>query len=368
MNTRSVIDFANTADDEAMRNILRRTPMPGDISLAFLREPSFFAVGKIGNEKNQTIVCRAGVAGDVVGFACRSVRNLYVDGEKKAIGYLNMLRLLPEFRGGMTLAKAHRHLRTLHEDGEVPYYLTTILEENGRFQSVLQRPRAGHPVYHQIGTLVTYLIPIKKRNMCGKVDVDVQKCPYHQLPLAHKCLERWNQRYQFAPTYRFEEIFVKNDFSLGFSSDDLLVCESRGRILGTFGVWNQQSFKQTVVTGLSCRLSLLRPFLNCNSRLLGKPIIPKIGGEVKTLSACFMSSEDDDRGVFESLLSRACQIWSGRGHDYLCVALCVGNGLSGIASKYACRQLRSNIYLVYWADSGVDLPCLKTSHLELATL
>jgi len=163
MSTRFKFRLAVEADDGALRAVIRQTSMPSSVSVAFAREPSFFTAEHLGNTKHQTLICEDQETGKIVGVGSRSIRRVYVDGEPKAVGYLSSLRLLPEARGGTALVRGYRYFRHLHSDGEVPYYFTTIFEENLAARQVLENERAGMPRYLPMGSLVTYLIPLRKR-------------------------------------------------------------------------------------------------------------------------------------------------------------------------------------------------------------
>jgi hypothetical protein len=154
--------LADAADDDALRDLLRRTPMPGEIALAFLREPSFFLAGRAGNLETQTMVCRDG-DGEVVGLGERSIRRAYLDGRPTALGYLSNLRGAVEWRKGLGLARGYRYLHSLHADGRAPFYVTTILEENAYAVALLTSGRVSLPTYEHVATLITYLIPVHRR-------------------------------------------------------------------------------------------------------------------------------------------------------------------------------------------------------------
>ncbi len=369
MSARFKFGLAGAAEDGALRAVLRQTPMSGDISLAFHREPSFFIAEQAGNIKSQTLIYQDEESGKVTGIGGRSVRNLYVDGTQKTIGYLSMLRLLPEVRGSTALVRGYKCLRHLHGDGEVPYYVTTILSENVQAQEILESGRAGLPTYVPVGTLITYLIPLRKKRKSNKLDDQVVGCNEGILPSAHECLNRWNSCYQFAPSYTVDDIAGRSGLLPNFSLKDLYVWREGNETLGTLGVWNQQSFKQTVVTGYSTRAKLVNPFYNGFARLRGWPLLPRVGETMNFLYASLISSADDGGGIFESLLVRACSDWSGKGYDYLLVGLCEGNKLESVAISFASRQLKSKIYLVHWQEDKVILPQnSRIPHLEVATL
>lgn len=360
--------LADETEDSALRAVLREASMPGSISLVFSREPSYFIAEQAGSVKHQTLVYQDQETGKITGIGGRSIRRLYVDGVQKTVGYLSSLRLLPEVRSSLTLVRGYKFLRSLHGDGEVPYYFTTILDENRYAQQILESGRAGMPAYVPVGMFVTYLIPIRKR-VSGKLQHEVLSCSKDTLPHAHECLSEWNSRHQFAPAYTLDDISGDTGLLPHFSPKNLYVCKGRGEVTGTLGVWDQQSFKQTIVTDYSAKMKLIKPFYNGVARLRGYPTLPRVGDRIRSVHASFVSAKDDNLQVFESLIGKACSDWSGRGHDYLLVGLSEGNKLAVVARRLASRELRSRIYLVHWPDEKVVLPKNeRLAHLEVATL
>ncbi|HZU00055.1 MAG TPA: hypothetical protein VFA10_10355 [Ktedonobacteraceae bacterium] len=60
--------LAGEAEDAALRTLLRHISMPGNITLAFLREPSFFLAEQAGSVSSQVIVCKDRQKDRVVGM------------------------------------------------------------------------------------------------------------------------------------------------------------------------------------------------------------------------------------------------------------------------------------------------------------
>ncbi len=359
--------LAGETEDGALRAVLRQAHMPGSISLAFSREPSFFIAERAGSVRHQTLIYQDQKNRKIAGIGGRSIRKLYVDGKEKTVGYLRSLRLLPEVRSSMTLVRGYKFLHSLHGDGEVPYYFTTILNENRYAQQILESGRAGMPSYVPVGMFVTYLIPIRKKVSC-KLQHEVLSCSKDTLPQAHSCLSDWNGRHQFAPAYTLDDLSGGTGLLPNFSPKDLYVCKERGGVVGTLGVW-EQSFKQTTVTGYSAKMKAVRPFYNGIARLKGYPTLPSVGGSIRFVYASFVSSRDDNPEVFGSLIDKACSDWSGRGHDYLLVGLSEEHKLATVARRLAARELKSKIYLVHWSGEKVVLPQNgRIIHLEVATL
>lgn len=323
--------------------------MPGRASLAFLREPSFFLAEEKGNLESQVVVARDVETNTIVGTGCRSIRRMYVNGRETTAGYLSMLRGVPEVRGGTGLARGYGFLRGLHADGKAAFYVTTILDDNIAAASLLKSGRAGLPTYEPAGSFRTFLIPIKRRRRTHAAAAIVTP---ETLPRARRCLDDWNCRHQFAP--------------VDCEPLPLYVIERRKEIVATLAVWDQQSFKQTVVTSYARGLRMGRPFYNVASRVCGHPTLPNVGQPIRLVYGACISADDVDD--FETLLDYACAGWSGRGHDYLCLGFGRSHPLAAIATARATQTIDSTLYVVYW--NANERPALdgRLPHLEIATL
>ncbi|MDP2668476.1 MAG: hypothetical protein Q8P07_01430 [bacterium] len=368
MSSEFKFQLAGEVEDDALRAVLCKVPTPGNISLVFNCEPSFYVAEHAGSVKSQTLIYKDQKTGMIAGIAGRSIRNLYIDGVQKTVGYLNNLKLLPEVRSGTVFARGYKQIHDFHGDGEAPYYFATILDENKYAQQILESGRAGIPNCVFAGMFVTYLIPLRKRALY-KLRHEIIPCDESTLLKAHSCLSEWNSRYQFAPVYTPDDISGRTRLLPNFSPDNLYICKEGDGVAGTLGVWNQQPFKQMIVAGYSARMKTVRPFYNIMARLNGHPTLPNIGEHIKCVYASLISSKEDDSEVFKSLICKARSDWSGRGHDYLLVGLSVENKLAAVARSLAARELKSRIYLIHWPEEKAVLPKNgRVAHLEVATL
>jgi len=358
--------LATESDDAALRALLDRTPIPGEIALTFRREPSFFVAANAGNDESQTVVCRDADTGELLGFGERSFRRAYVEGTETTIGYLGLLRGVVERRGGLGLARGYRYFRELHAaDRRVPFYLTTILDENAYAVSVLASGRAGLPTYEQVGRLVTYLIPLRRRPRRGHDTSLVQD----ESELAHvaAAVNAWNRRHQFAPVYGVDDLAGRTPLLPAFSWRDTIVVREDDRIVGTLGVWDQTGFKQTVIAGYASAARAARLPYNAYALARGLPALPRAGREVAMVHGALLSAGDP--AIAERLLDGARARWGAQGYAYLAVGLAKEHVLAPTFRRHSARVLNSRVYAVYWPDGPEPtFERGKTVHLETATL
>lgn len=367
--TRLQFELAEAGDDRELRALAHASPMPGQVSLAFTREPCFFLADKAGNLETQTMVCRDKDTGGIVGLAARSHRRVYVDGEERCSGYLSMLRSRREARSGTGLARGYRFLHSLHADRKAPYYLTSILEDNAAALSQLTGGRGGLPVYSQVARFITYLIPLRRNPRKPRESALVRRAILADLPEAVAALNLWDRKHQFAPYYRLDDLLGKTGLLPAFDWQDLYLQREHGKVVGTLGVWDQSTFKQTKVASYSRQMNWMRPFYNLLATIRGIPGLPDVGGQIKCLYAALLSVEDNSRQILTQLIEQICYDRSGQGYDYLVLGAVEGHALQPVIARYACRQIASRIYLVYWHDDPVpDFNRQIPMHLETATL
>ena len=141
-------ELAEPGDDEGLRDIMARTPMPGAISVVFRREPSYFGAAVVEGRFRQVMVirdeqtsadCRHGIT-----LGRQTVRERPKSGHR--------LSQRPAHPGGTPRARESAGPRfclscgNLHADGRTPLYLTTIAEDNRPALDALMGGRAGLPI------------------------------------------------------------------------------------------------------------------------------------------------------------------------------------------------------------------------------
>ena len=206
-------ELATPDDDPDLRHVLAATPMGGRISVAFHREPSWFAGAVVDGRSRQVVACRDLRTGRIIGFGCRSNRRCVRQRlGPRTVGYLSGLRILPEHRNLGLLARGFAFFRELHRDDQVRFYLSTIAAGNELAEAVLTAGRAGLPSYHPRsgGRITPLVIPLARRRptspACGRASV--RPCREADLPAVLDFFAAAGARRQFFPRLRPDD-FLK---------------------------------------------------------------------------------------------------------------------------------------------------------------
>jgi hypothetical protein len=370
--SRYSFDLATRADDAELRQILARTPMDGDISVSFRREPDFFAAAPLGGPFSQTVIGRDGAQNRIVGFGVRSCREMYVNGLRIPIGYLSSLRVLSEYRNLGLVARGYAYFHELHADGRTKLYLTTIADGNDRALQIVTSGRAGLPGYYFAGRYLTLAIPLSGRRINGhsQCDVHIRPSTVQDVPELCDFLTTHGPRRQFFPCYGEHDFFRPDGTFLDLRPEDLLLALRDNRIVGTIGVWNQSGFRQSVVERYSTRLRWAKPFYNGWSRLRGRPALPPVGEPFRYAVAAVPVVADDDLTVCEALLDAAVERAGAGTIGHLLIGLHETDPLVPAARNRSRAAYVTQMFHVCWDDGNALRMSLdeRTPYLELGTL
>ena len=365
--------MASDDDELELRRVLASSAMEGRISLAFAREPNFFAAPAVDVEFVQVIVGRDRADGRIVGLGLRAVSPRFVNARVEPVGYLSSLRVLPEYRRQAGLvARGYRFLKEQHRDQRTSYYLTTIAADNATAVRTIASGRAGLPRYEPLGNYVT--LAISPQHVLGRARHDdsvvTRSATAEDRAAIIAFVREHGPRRQFFPAYTERDLFASSGMLQGLRPQDVVVALRGRRIVGVLGAWDQSAYKQVVVRGYSKWLALARPLYNWTAAWRGLPTLPRPGESIKACYGAMGVVADDDRNVFQQLLRTLCAEMAQRGQRLLLVGLHEQDALLPIARPWGGMEYITRLYVVSWADAPPpdDAIRRRTPYLELGSL
>jgi hypothetical protein len=365
--SRYQFELATRADDAELRAILSATPMEGEISVVFRREPSFLDAAAVEGPFHQTIVGRDIENGCIVGFGSRSVRMRFVNDEPMPIGYLSALRVLPQYRNLGLIARGYAHFRRLHEDGRAKVYLTTIAEGNTQAMAILTSGRAGLPRYHDGGRFITAVLPPEKQRRSNR-NIEVRPAENSDVAKIVTFLRDYGPARQFLPVYDVEDLEGAQTTFRGLQPSDIALAFSGGELAGVLAAWDQRGMRQTAVHGYSRRLHVFRPFYNAAARLRSRPMLPRPGEIFPFVTGAIPVVRDNDREIAAALLDHL--LAANEQRTFLLVGLHERDPLLPMIQRRQVTAYVTRLYHVCWEDgeslrSSLDS---RPPYLELGCL
>jgi len=344
-------DIAGQAHDADIRRLLRETPMAGQISISLEREPNYFADAGIAGEVKQTII-----AYDQRRLVCLgscAIRQRFVNGKSRRVGYLGGLRLDNRYAGRFDiLRRGYEFFRALQTDAPADFYFTSIAADNERARRFLERGVAGMPLYEFAGEFVTVIISTNHDSGSGafrqKCALDVETPAPDQL-IAF--LNGFNEKHQFAPCWSAEELCSLE--RLGLQAVDFHMTRRDGRMIACGALWDQGSFKQTVIRGYSPWLNIARPIANTLRHIINGPRLPVIGETLANAFASPLAFASEAPAVFLDLIKDLSRSAREREIEFLTLGFAANDPhLAMIRNACSCREYRSRLYIVRWPGIG----------------
>jgi hypothetical protein len=380
-----IFELATPADDLAIRRLLAENPVPGQITVTYEREPDYFWGCNVMGRFCQVLVARHQPSGEVAAVATRSTRPLFVNGQAEEVGYIGQLRVAERFRGRWIVSGGFRYFHHLHADGRVAGYITTIIEGHTEAQGILvDRARRHFPIYREVDRLCTLAIILKKPSPIFRLSsfvfrrLKAHPTPYAlrttlasptDLPAIIAFLQQHGSAKQFFPAYTADD-FGGSPTTLGFRSEDFVVARQQGEIVGVIGLWDQSSYKQTIVRAYSGTLQRFKPLYNGWLRLSGAQPLPPPGQAIHFAYASFICMAGNSPHLFGVLLQYVYNLAVARGYAYLMVGLSSHDPLLRVAQAYTHIPYYSRLYTVCWQDelSFHEKLDQRIPYVEIATL
>jgi len=360
------VNLATPADDASIRGLLRREPVGGRIAISYERDPNF-AIGCEATGENVTVlVAREAESEAIVGVACRSERELYVNSTPARLGYLGQLRIDRRYRGRWLVSRGYSLLRRLHESNPLPGYLVAVTTDNREAEGVLiEKPRKLFPSFHEIARYQTLALRVKRR----KREPDIVAAAPRDVSEIVRFLGTEGPRRQFFPVWTADRLLglIRN---LGLRMEDIQIARRDGSIAGVMALWDQSAYKQNVVRSYTGWMKLAMPLYNASAPWLLRPKLPLPGEKIRNAYAALVCVAKDDPTVFSDLLTAIMKRAAACGIDYLLLGLDERDPLLGIAREHPHILYPSRLYLAEWPDGEHLYARLddRPSYVEIATL
>jgi hypothetical protein len=322
----SPVEMAVAQDAAGIAELLRE-PMPGQVRM-ILGDYTSQCVPRVESDLRHHAVVVRDDAGRVHAHGARTVRRMWVGGEKNWVGYLHGLRRTSLLAGdGRRLGIALARLRDTRRDDELPHDLTSIMSDNHRARRVLEGGVPGAPTYHHLADYRTAVLSAKAAESFRPWGLTVRPCPVEALSEAQSLVDLNSSEYATAATV----------------SESWLTAWRADRIVGALACTVRGGERAEIIDGYKPLLRAARPLVNLFLRCTRRPILPQPGSDLRLAYATHVTVPDGDGRVVQALL-RAMAERSCAAH--IVIGCGVGHALSGAVMSMPAWHFDSRLYAV----------------------
>jgi hypothetical protein len=362
--------LARPEDDEDLRRLLVNTPMPGNLTVSFAREPNYFLGCSTMGHRCDVLVARHLPSGELAGVMCHGIRPVYINGTATEVGTIGQVRIAEHHRGKGLLRRG-LPLFIERSRPDLPNFGVMAADNPRARRAMVEHPPPGF-VVRDVARITTLGIILRRPKPLRRGSLDVGHGTEETLDEIVDFLRRESGKRQYYPVYEKDDL-LEGRLLRGLALEDIIVIRGSGRIRGTVAVWDQSGYKQSIVRAYGPALQKLRPWHDRAARLWHAEPLPAPGEPLHAVYAAVVCVEDDDQAVTRCLIREAYNAARERGFAYLLVGLTDQDPLLGAARRYAHVPYRSWLQASAWkpGEVGRDLyPDLdgRPAFVEIAAL
>ncbi len=345
-NDRCSFELAGPEESPEILEILEDIDFTGKISLIYTRRPDPYASFKREGRRVDILVCRDTRTGRLMAVASASINRMFLNGNPADIGYVFGLRVRKEYRRKFLLVpKGFQYLFAQHESENIPFYLTTILEENRIARGLLEKRRPSMPVYEYFGDYETYALGTgRKRRRAG--GFFFRKAEKSDTGALVAFLRTWGSRFQFFPV--LDEVELDDPDSTLRYENFYILLDPDGEIAAAGALWDQRTYKQYLLSSYGGFYRLVFP-VSFLFPLFGYPGLAKPGTVLNFCTLSFWAIRDDDPGIFDLFL-RQVAVTTSR-FSYFVLGVDTRHPLRGALQRKPHIVYRARMYVVYTQEN-----------------
>jgi hypothetical protein len=351
---------ATAADGAARCALFARVGMAADVVLSVRREPDFDALYRLQSTSWQSLVVE--VDGEVEGVATLLVRDGWVDGRVRRVGYLGDLRLSPRAEGRHLL---DRHFAPVLADASrrfgCEHWLTSVIASNARALRALtvrteRAARAGRPSYvplHDFAIRSVHLLPPRLRRPSR---YRVRRATEADVPALARLLDDDARRRPYGYVFTERELRRRLTEWPGLHIGSFYLAEdAAGAPAGCVAPWDATPVKRTIVTDYRGAMLRVRLGYDLAALLFRMPRLPPRGHALRYLYLTHQAVPSDDAEVLRALLEAVYADARGRGWHFLSACAPAGDPLEPAYRGFFFTDLPARLYRVVAAGCA-DAP------------
>lgn len=351
-------------DNPAVCAQFARVTMESDVVLSVRREPDFEALYRLQSRDWLTVVIE--LDGAIEGVGTIVIRDGYVGGEVRRVGYLGDLRLSPRLQGRMLL---ERFYGALLEDVRVRYgcelFLTSVIATNERALRALARetPRsrhAGRPRYTPVGDFDIRSLHLLLPRRVEPSAVRVRRAALADVPALARLLDADARSRPFGFVFSVPELERRLAEWPGLAVESFYVAESgAGELAGCIALWDAAPVKRMVVSAYRGPMRRVRGAYNIAATLLGMPKLPAAGGRLHYQYVTHQAIRANDPAVLRALLTQAYRDArrARRGFHFLSICAPAGSPLEPAFRGFQATNLRARLFVVALPHVNISDVC-----------
>lgn len=285
------LSLAKEEDGEEILRVLESSPAKGSIELLYTRRPNAYISYKKEAKDADVLVVKED--DKIIGTAAEIVRELYISGVPKKMGYVCGLKKDSNYAGNLQcIGDIIKGL--IHTD--VEGYYCSVISDNKDAQAKFEKKRRNMLNMECIQEYTTYIFAPYFKFKLKNCKYEFKRASQNDEEEIIKFLNNEGGKKDFFP------VFYSVDQFTGLKVSDFYMLKSREEIIAVGALWNQTEYKQYIVknyNGIMKYAKIFNPIL----KMLGYIELPKENTVLDFPMLSFLISKDDNEEYYKAFLN-----------------------------------------------------------------
>jgi len=345
--------WADHQDNGRLNEIFRSVSMKSDLHLGVERDPDFFALYKM--QQCEQNIFSFDIDGHMEGCCTILVRDGYIDGEKKRIGYMGDMRLTKAMAGRGIVNRHYGHIfNQFVKDSGVDMFLTSVIRSNKAAVAALvdRSPKYPHkPFYAPLRKFTIQNLQFTTRKKPRKTRFTVRPATTADIPLIATFIHEDQKKRQFGYVFTEDLLKFRLDNWPGFQIENFYLAFDGSKLVGVTATWDAEQVKRFRILGYYKSMKWIKRGFNVASQFMGFEPLPQVGGTFRYFYLTHFSIPSQDPEVMTALIDRVYADYHGKGYHFCTLYVDDNDPLKPALARYRLTGLPAELYSVSMAGT-----------------
>lgn len=237
------VRLATQEDNYRLLELARETPMKGAMSIEVDRSPDYFRLSKLQGSESKIFVAEQ--SGKLLGVVGCAFRNVSLFGKETCIAYVGGIKVRESAKKGFSAFHLMKNIRDYLYDSKARLAILLVLNDNNEMVSILSG-RAGIPRFYLINKYrISYLLYLYSLRISN--NYLIRESTQSDLKELASLFSEFYSKMELSPIWAAEKLSSIIETEPNFSYENILVALSNDSIVAAVSIWDQSSFKKTIV-------------------------------------------------------------------------------------------------------------------------
>jgi GNAT superfamily N-acetyltransferase len=263
---------ATKEDNQVLQELQAKCPQGKTLIVSIVNTPDFFARAKAYHSYKVFVACEDN---QIVGSAACAIREAFLNGTLRRVGYEFQYFTSPDYRGKGIAGQLHKQIRNyFNQHGVALSYLLVI---EGNLPAMRLFKSLGFN-FHRTLTMPSLAI-YKKIDVAHQGTIR-QIGPEEWSKVSDLLNDTW-QDYDLVEPISAEALTQFVNRTPAYNLNNLFVVEDHGEILACLGFWDWGQIMKITLKARSLKMKIMGSLLDITRLFWSMPRIPKVGDTLK---------------------------------------------------------------------------------------